>query len=181
MEIDTQHVDCIIDARFSPNARFISFVSRQNIYVYEMATGLTVQLTDSGKGAVSNGVAEFVAQEEMGICGALGRMTGYWWSPDEKHIAFTQIDESEMPMEMRFDIRADEVVVVEQRYPKAGAENVAIKLGIVSVDVSQNPIRWFEFDDFDDLYFVRGEWAKPGLFAYQIENRAQTIFEPEHH
>ena len=41
-----------------------------------------------GAGLMQNGVAEFVAQEEM------DRTTGYWWSPDEWRIAFTRIDDS---------------------------------------------------------------------------------------
>ncbi len=45
-------------------------------------------ITRDGGGLVSFGMAEFIAQEEM------NRTTGYWWAPDEKHIAFTRVDES---------------------------------------------------------------------------------------
>ncbi len=45
-------------------------------------------LTQDGGGAIKNGMAEFVAQEEM------DRSTGYWWAPDDRHIAFARVDES---------------------------------------------------------------------------------------
>ena len=43
-------------------------------------------------------VAEFIAQEEM------GRDTGYWWSPDERHIALARVDESPVAEVERFEI-----------------------------------------------------------------------------
>ena len=48
-------------------------------------------------------MAEFVAQEEM------GRSTGYWWAPDERHIAFARVDESPIKVTERFEIAADNV------------------------------------------------------------------------
>jgi len=48
-------------------------------------------------------MAEFVAQEEM------DRSTGYWWSPDERHIAFARVDETPVKESRRFEISADNV------------------------------------------------------------------------
>jgi dipeptidyl-peptidase-4 len=53
----------------------VSFVRDQDLHVFELATGRERALTTDGVGTVSNGVAEFIAQEEM------DRQTGYWWSP----------------------------------------------------------------------------------------------------
>jgi dipeptidyl-peptidase-4 len=44
---------------------------------------------------IANGVAEFVADEEM------DRHTGYWWAPDDSAIAFTRTDESKVPVQKR--------------------------------------------------------------------------------
>ena len=76
------------DIKFSPKGRYVSFIKEQNIYILDIHDNVKTQLTDDGKGTIKNGMAEFVAQEEM------DRMTGYWWSPNEKNIAFLKVDES---------------------------------------------------------------------------------------
>ena len=50
----------------------------------------------------------------------MGRSTGYWWSPDDTRIAFTRVDESPVAEVERFEILADNVQVIRQRYPAAG-------------------------------------------------------------
>src|SRR5678815_1871177 len=76
------------DARFSPGGRYVSFIRDQNLYVIDLSTRKERALTTDGAGLVQNGVAEFVAQEEM------DRDTGYWWSPDDSRVAFTRIDDA---------------------------------------------------------------------------------------
>ena len=88
------------DARFSPRSHFVSFVRDQNLYVIELATGKERAVTREGGGLVSFGMAEFIAQEEM------DRDTGYWWSPDERHIALARVDESPVTEVERFEIQA---------------------------------------------------------------------------
>lgn len=65
------------DARFSPKGNYVSFIREQNLYALELESGKEIQLSKDGGGVIKNGMAEFVAQEEM------SRMTGYWWSGDE--------------------------------------------------------------------------------------------------
>src|SRR5690554_5815439 len=98
------------DARFSPKGNHVSFIRNQNIYVVSVDDGGERQLTFDGKGPIKNGMAEFVAQEEM------DRDTGYWWSPDEQHIAFLRVDESPVSITKRYEINADNIEVIEQRY-----------------------------------------------------------------
>jgi len=76
------------DVKFSPKGKYVSFIREQNIYAINIKSGKEIRLTKDGKDIIKNGMAEFVAQEEM------DRMTGYWWSPNEKHIAFLRVDES---------------------------------------------------------------------------------------
>ena len=65
----------------------MSFVRDQNLYVIDLANGTERAVTREGGGLVSFGMAEFIAQEEM------DRDTGYWWAPDERHIALARVDE----------------------------------------------------------------------------------------
>src|SRR5690606_6499670 len=83
-----------------------------------------IQITRDGAGLVSNGVAEFVAQEEM------GRNTGYWWSPDERHIAFTRTDDAPVQEVERYEINADGARMYRQRYPAAGTANTRVALKV---------------------------------------------------
>ncbi len=115
------------DARFSPRARYVSFIRDQDLFVIDLASGAERALTTDGDGLIQNGVAEFVAQEE------LDRNTGYWWSPDEARIAFTRIDDSPVQEVERFEINADNARMVRQRYPAAGTPNTKVELKVIEL------------------------------------------------
>ncbi|WP_346837450.1 S9 family peptidase [Microbulbifer sp. SAOS-129_SWC] len=153
------------DVRVSPQGRYVSFIRDQNIYLVDLKTGKERQLTTDGKGPIKNGMAEFVAQEEM------DRMTGYWWSPDERHIAYLQVDESPVDEVTRSEIYADRIDMVQQRYPAAGRPNVKIKLGVLDVDSGKT--HWINLGEDQDIYIPRVKWARDNLLSYQWQNRSQ--------
>lgn len=158
------------DAQISPKGRYVSFVREQNIYAIDLKTGKETQLTKDGQGNIKNGMAEFVAQEEM------ARMTGYWWSPDDSQIAFTQFDESKVAEVLRNEIYADEIKLYNQRYPYAGQDNVIIKLGVVSL---KNPsVNWVDIGAEQDIYLPRVQWTEqPDVLTYQWQSRNQQLLE----
>ena len=158
------------DAQISPKGRFVSFVREQNIYVLDLQTGQEQQLTKDGQGPIKNGMAEFVAQEEM------GRMTGYWWAPDDSKIAFTQFDESGVAEVLRNEIYASEIKLYNQRYPYAGAANVKIRLGVVPV--AGGAANWVDLGQEQDIYLPRVQWTQdPNLLSYQWQSRDQQKLE----
>ena len=138
------------DPRISPRGRYVSFIRNQDLHVLELATGRERALTTGGGGLISHGVAEFIAQEEM------GRTTGYWWSPDERHVAFTRVDESPVAEVERFELHVDGTRVVRQRYPAAGTANARVTLGLVAL--ADGTLRWLEQDVEDDSYLARVNW-----------------------
>ncbi|MFA6986500.1 MAG: DPP IV N-terminal domain-containing protein, partial [Arenimonas sp.] len=109
----TQGEGFVTDPKISPKGGFVSFIRARNLWVIDLASGKQSQLTRDASDAIANGVAEFVADEEM------DRHTGYWWAPDDSAIAFTRTDESGVPIQKRFEIYADRTEIVEQRYPAA--------------------------------------------------------------
>ena len=115
------------DPKVSPKGGFVSFIRGRNLWIVDVSSGTEKQLTTDGSTDIGNGVAEFVADEEM------GRHTGYWWAPDDAHIAFTRIDETPVPVRERFEIHADRTEVIRQRYPAAGEPNVRIADGLIQV------------------------------------------------
>jgi dipeptidyl-peptidase-4 len=149
----------------SPNGSYIAYIRDQNLYAFDLAGSQERALTEDGGGAIKNGTAEFVAQEEM------GRQTGYWWSPDEAHIAFTRVDETPVAIIQRFEISADNVTAFAQRYPAAGGANVALRLGVVGI---RGGCRWIDLGPEKDFYLARMDWLPDSkTIAIQRQTRDQ--------
>ncbi|MEZ5440541.1 MAG: S9 family peptidase [Lysobacterales bacterium] len=160
----------VTDPRFSPQGHYVSFVRDQNLFVVDLEDSAARALTDDGGGLVSWGMAEFVAQEEM------DRDTGYWWSPDEAHIAATRVDEASVPLVRRFEIHADRTEVIEQRYPAVGDPNVRIQLAVIALADGQK--RWVDLGQETDVYLPRVNWLPGGkALSYQRQSRDQRRLE----
>lgn len=158
------------DAKFSPDGKKVSFIREQNIVVLDLASGQESQLTTDGQGPIKNGMAEFVAQEEM------RRFTGYWWSPDSSKIAFIQFDESPVTEVKRSEIYADRIEVISQRYPYTGEKNVTLKLGILILGTKE-PL-WLDLGEETDFYLPRVQWGSDSsLLSYQWQSRNQQQLE----
>ncbi|MEX2963055.1 alpha/beta fold hydrolase [Microbulbifer sp. TYP-18] len=164
---DTQAFET--DVRVSPKGRYVSFIRDQDIFVVDLTNGRERQLTEDGQGPIKNGMAEFVAQEEM------DRMTGYWWSPDDRHIAFLQVDESPVDQVTRSEIYADRIDVIQQRYPAAGRANALVKLGVL--DLASGDVQWIDLGENRDIYIPRVAWARDNLLSYQWQDRSQRQLE----
>lgn len=114
-------------ALLSPDGSLISFSMGGDLYVTEVRGGQPRRLSDDAGPGVFNGLAEFVAQEE------LDRFQGAWWSADSRFLAYAHVDERSVPT---FTIThepghepADEV----HHYPFAGGPNAQVSLRIASV------------------------------------------------
>jgi dipeptidyl-peptidase 4 len=153
--------------QLSPKGGYVSFTRANNLYLLPLAGGPARALTTDGKDPVSYGLAEFIAQEEM------GRFEGAWWSPDETAIAYQRTDESAVPLIDRLEIGAAGAAIAPQRYPRAGAPNAKVDLFVqrlaggepVKVDHGADP----------DIYLARVHWSADGRDLYvERQNRAQT-------
>ena len=153
------------DPKISPKGGFVSFIRARNLWVINLADGKQRQLTADASETIANGVAEFVADEEM------DRHTGYWWAPDDSGIAFTRTDESAVPIQKRSEIYADRTEVVEQRYPAAGDPNVTIKLGVIAA--AGGTVRWIDLGANPDIYLARVDWIDGNRVSFQRESRDQ--------
>lgn len=154
----------------SPKGGYVSFVRDQNLFAQPLAGGEARAVTQGGGGTIHFGEAEFVAQEEM------DRRTGYWWSPDERHIAVERFDEAPVHVFTRASIGAAGTKTYEQRYPAAGTPNVLVELyvmrpdgsGQVKVDLGPNP----------DIYLARVDWTPDGkTLLVQRESRDQKTLD----
>ncbi|TDK27121.1 S9 family peptidase [Luteimonas aestuarii] len=158
------------DPKLSPKGGYVSFVRARNLWVIDLASGDEIQLTHDGSDTIGNGVAEFVADEEM------DRHTGYWWAPDDSAIAYARIDESPVPLARRYEMYADRTEMVEQRYPAAGDANVLIQLGVIAPRAGA-PTSWIDLGDNPDIYLARVDWRDPQRLTFQRQSRNQRLLE----
>ncbi len=158
------------DPKVSPKGGFVSFIRARNLWVIDLANGEEIQLTSDGSDVIGNGIAEFVADEEM------DRHTGYWWAPDDSAIAFTRIDESGVPVQKRYEVYPDRTDVVEQRYPAAGDTNVTIQLATIAPKRDAKP-QWIDLGKHSDIYLTRVDWRDPQHLTFQRQSRDQRILD----
>jgi len=168
------------DAKVSPSGTYVSFIRDGAVYAIDLASGEESLLTPSAdpENAIAYGVAEFVAQEEM------NRYTGYWWSPDDRFLAYTKVDESSVDIVPRFDIAAEDVTVIDQRYPRAGRPNAIVDLFVLDTEtgaVTQIDWRRGDWGPATDQYLVRvyfkvGRTGGQNLFIGRM-NRAQHEYD----
>ncbi|MGH8188525.1 MAG: DPP IV N-terminal domain-containing protein, partial [Steroidobacteraceae bacterium] len=153
------------DARFSPKGRYVSFIRDQDLFAIDLQTRAEQALTKGGEGLIQNGVAEFVAQEEM------DRDTGYWWSPDDTRVAYTRIDERGVQEVERFEINAEGARMYRQRYPAAGTANAKVELKVL--ELATGKVTDVNLD-FADGYLARVDWfADSRHVAVQKQTRDQ--------
>ena len=158
------------DPRFSPRGRYVSFVRGQNLYAVELSSGKEIAITRTGGGLIAFGVAEFIAQEEM------DRSTGYWWSPDERYLAYTRVDETPVDELERFEIFADTVKVIRQRYPAAGRPNARVDLFVHELGTARE--RELPAAAAGEGYLARVQWFPDSrALAVQRQSRDQRYLE----
>jgi dipeptidyl-peptidase-4 len=126
-EVSTPQIEPgVFDVRLSPDGTTISYVRGASLCVATL-NGVETVLASESTPEVTWGSAEFIAAEEM------GRMRGYWWSPDSKFIAACRADSSNIPVWYISDPANPTHKPIANRYPAAGAENATVSLHIISV------------------------------------------------
>ena len=114
---------------FSPDGKNVAYVYRRNIYVKNLITKATMQLTFDGDYQTINGITDWVYEEEFGFVRA------FHWSPDSKKIVFMRFDESNVPI-FSMGIYGKDTYPFPYmfRYPKAGETNATIDLFVLELE-----------------------------------------------
>ncbi|MCB9640297.1 MAG: DPP IV N-terminal domain-containing protein, partial [Myxococcales bacterium] len=153
-----------VDPRLSPDGKKIAMVRDGDLYVTDLATGKERRLTTKKPG-FTYGAAEFVAQEEM------GRMKGYWWSPDSQQLLFQETDEREVEWIYLPNAAKPQREPYKQRYPRPGKKNAIVRLGILSL--KDGKARWIEWDRKKFPYLNTVKWPKRGPLTLLLQDRLQ--------
>ncbi len=162
-----------LDPQLSPDGAWVAYVQDAELFVVAADGSELRQLTHGARGTdKTHGLAEFIAQEEM------GRSHGFWWSPDSRQIAFTEVDETQIPVyritHQGKDATGDGAQE-DHRYPFAGTPNATVRLGVVPV-AGGAPV-WMDLGVEQDQYLARVTWFPDGTLTAQIENRVQTVLD----
>ncbi|MBC7350408.1 MAG: S9 family peptidase [Candidatus Aminicenantes bacterium] len=157
-------------AKFSPAARKVAYVYRNNIYVEDIESGQLDQLTSDGSETIINGTADWVYEEEFSL------RDGFRWSPDGRHLAFWRFDTS--PIQDYYLINNTDSLypkIIPIKYPKVGTRNSEVRLGLVNVETRK--IDWITLpgDSRQDYYLPAMDWTQDsGKISFQRLNRLQN-------
>lgn len=156
-----------LDPKLSDDGTKVAFVRDNELFVLDLATRRETQLSHGAAEGLTYGLAEFIAQEEM------DRSSGYWWSPDGRHLAYQETDERDIPLYTIVHQGSEKLALETHRYPFSGAANARVRLGVVPVEGGAT--RWLEIDDGPkgDFYLARVNWESPRTLLVQVLSRDQ--------
>ena len=153
------------DARFSPDGTKVSCVRDGDLWVIDLAANTQARITNRESPTITNGLAEFVAQEEM------SRYRGYWWSPDSTHIVYQQTDSGNVEVWHASNPIHPAQAPHAARYPQAGTANAEVRLGAIAA--TGGPTRWIEWDRDAFPYLATVRWNRTAPLTILVQDRLQ--------
>ena len=159
-------------ASFSPNSKYISYVYRNNIYLFDIETNKSKKITH--KGLINKticGGTDWVYEEEFGL------VKGYEWSSNSNYIAYYIFDESKVN-EFSMDIFKGGLYPSQEKfkYPKAGERNSSVQINIYDIQSDINVIA--DVNKKSETYLPRIKWTNnTNMLFVQRLNRHQNHLE----
>lgn len=155
-------------AELSPDGRKVGYHKDGDMHVFDLNSGEETRLTSGTEENVYNGRFGWVYEEEF------GKVQAWSWSPDSRHIAYWQTDERHVPRFVSTNYEGNYPEYTDIPYPKVGAENPSVRIGVVDVDSQTAANRWMNLDIGDGL-IPRIYWtSNPGELAVVHLNRQQN-------
>ncbi|RTY92436.1 S9 family peptidase [Flavobacterium sp. GT3R68] len=158
----------IQEPTFSPDGTQIAFAKENNLFVYNIASKTTKQITTDGKkNHVINGITDWVYEEEFAFVRAFD------WNKAGDKLAYIKFDETEVPEFSMSTFHKDLYPTVETfKYPKAGEKNAVVSLHLY--DVKANATKEIQLGNYNDFYIPRIKWTNDAnLLSVQVINRHQ--------
>jgi dipeptidyl-peptidase-4 len=171
--LETKQLTKLLDYKiqeptFSPDGSRIAFAKENNLFVYDIATKTTSQITSDGKkNSIINGITDWVYEEEFAFVRAFD------WSADGTKLAYIKFDESQVP-EFSMNVYGDDLYPVTNvfKYPKAGEKNASVSLHLF--DVKAKATKEVYLKNYNDFYIPRIKWTNDAnQLSIQILNRHQ--------
>ncbi|MGZ3440960.1 MAG: DPP IV N-terminal domain-containing protein, partial [Polyangia bacterium] len=158
-----------LNPTLSPDATKIAYVHERDLYVYDVKQKRETRLTRSTNPAISNGLAEFVAQEEM------GRVAGFWWSPDGSKLAYEEADNRGVEQLTVPDVAHPENPPEPTFYPRPGKANAKVRVGVIGV--GGGATTWIGWDREKLPYLARVVWRDRAPLTLVVQSRDEKTLQ----
>ena len=160
------------EPKFSPDGRFVAFISGNNLYYQDLSSEKITQITfDGEKNKIINGLADWVYEEEF------GHADMYQWTKNSESLVFVKFDESQVK-EMNMQVFNGNLYPQDFRfkYPKAGEENS--KVSVYAYDLKLNKSTQINLSNFETYYIPQVfQTSQPNEIAIATSNRHQNKLE----
>jgi dipeptidyl-peptidase-4 len=156
----------VVDPRPSPTGRHIAWVTDGALLIADVDSGSTRVIAADDDPDVTWGLAEFIAAEEM------GRLRGWWWSPDGSAIAACRVDTSLVERWWLHEPIRPAVAPRSLAYPAAGGTNATVELSVVDLGGRHTPVTW-DTDRWPYVAVVRWDDGTPLTLAVQSRDQRE--------
>ena len=157
----------IQEPTFSPDSKKVAYAKNNNLFMLDLTTNLTTQVTKDGKyNDIINGTTDWVYEEEFGFVRA------FEWSNDSKFIAFLRFNESKV-RQFSMGVTGDGLYPSQHvfKYPKAGEDNAKVSLHMYSLTTKNT--KKINLGVYE--YIPRIKWStKGGVLIATTLNRHQN-------
>jgi len=162
----------IQEPTFSNDGSKIAFGFENNLYIKNLDSGKTAQITNDGKkNGIINGITDWVYEEEFSFVRA------FEWSKNGDKLAYIKFDETEVP-QFNMDLYGTELYPSADtfKYPKAGEANSKVSLHIY--DLGSENTSEVNLSSYNSYYIPRLLWTQDNnLLSVQLTNRHQNIID----
>jgi dipeptidyl-peptidase-4 len=153
-------------AELSPDGSMVGYERDGNMFVYDFALKKETRLTNDATENIFDGHYDWVYEEEF------GQAQAWSWSPDNKHIAYWQFDESPVPLIQISNYEGMHNEWEKIPIPQVGDPNPRVRIGVLDAKTGKNI--WLDPAETGDSYIPRIYWtSEPNTLAMIVLNRAQ--------
>ena len=160
----------IQEPTFSPDGTKVAYGLNNNLYVKDLISGDTKQITfDGEKNRIINGITDWVYEEEFAFVRA------FEWNASSDRIAFIRFDETEVP-EFSMDVYGTDLYQTQNvfKYPKAGEKNAIVSLHFYDLNTDKTATVPLS-TTYNDFYIPRIKWTNDAnVLSAQYMNRHQN-------
>lgn len=165
----TKILEQVQEPTFSPDGTKIAYAKENNLFVYDVASKNTTQITTDGKkNSIINGITDWVYEEEFAFVKAFD------WSADSKKLAYIRFDESEVP-QFSMDMYKKDLYPTADvfKYPKAGEKNAVVTLELYNLN-TKTTTNLIKHSAFGEFYIPRMKFTNDAnILSVQLLNRHQ--------
>ena len=167
-KVDTLKSEKVMYATFSPNGDKVAYVFHNNLFIRDLKSKNTTQITFDGEvNKIINGASDWVYEEEFGLVKA------FQWSPDGEQLAYYKFDESNVK-QFSMDMFKNELYPsqYEFKYPKSGEENSKVTIHLFNLKSQKTNAIIFK-KEYE--YLPRMGWTKnENILFVSAMNRHQN-------